>query len=587
MKIEGNVSVSFSIRKFKHGFWILSRIKWLSISGLHISVAGLLSIAGFVVAIKDNKMGNFGSLPWSSERGDFSSELCLAPGLQNLGNNCFLNVILQALASCFCFRQFLHRIMEESKSSLDEEGVESLPLTTALTTLLEELCATHGGRKVLSPRKVMLAMALYIPNFNLTRQQDAAEAFLHLLSCLREEFSECYVPNYSSLAGVSAFPNCRILTPTKRGQPSEQERWQRHFLGPFNGILGSFLTCQSCSFQITLDFEFFHSLSLSPVLNNGGAIMAGCTVEDCLRQFIVAEQVENYHCHSCWHIAATKYLSLRSGNEAEIQKLRCCREQGSCDCRNLLNLEAVPWSNSFSRTLKQLSIVRCPKILCIHLQRASMTIFGELTKVQGHISFPLILNLLPFMKSEVGIKNWEDNFLRKRAKQQNQQPVPDLKHFNLQFDTRMLNCIYGLEGENMNSEARYADELGSTTLKLMGSMNFPTLGESSLAETGGFSDTKLEHRRDEVSMARDSDSLDTHSYHLVSVVEHFGRDGSGHYTVYRRVRTEQEKEFHNGQFAPSLGHWFCISDSQVYSVSEKDVLAAEASLLFYERIVDE
>ncbi|RVX21141.1 Ubiquitin carboxyl-terminal hydrolase 27 [Vitis vinifera] len=456
--------------------------------------------------------------------------------------------------------------MEESKSSLDEEGVESLPLTTALTTLLEELCATHGGRKVLSPRKVMLAMALYIPNFNLTRQQDAAEAFLHLLSCLREEFSECYVPNYSSLAGVSAFPNCRILTLTKRGQPSEQERWQRHFLGPFNGILGSFLTCQSCSFQITLDFEFFHSLSLSPVLNNGGAIMAGCTVEDCLRQFIVAEQVENYYCHSCWHIAATKYLSLRSGNEK-------FKSSGAVESK-------APVTAEISLILKQCHGQIVFHILCIHLQRASMTIFGELTKVQGHISFPLILNLLPFMKSEVGIKNWEDNFLRKRAKQQNQQPVPDLKHFNLQFDTRMLNCIYGLEGENMNSEARYADELGSTTLKLMGRMNFPTLGESSLAETGGFSDTKLEHRRDEVSMARDCDSLDTHSYHLVSVVEHFGRDGSGHYTVYRRVRTEQEKEFHNGQFAPSLGHWFCISDSQVYSVSEKDVLTAEASLLF-------
>ena len=38
------------------------------------------------------------------------------------------------------------------------------------------------------------------------------------------------------------------------------------------------------------------------------------------------------------------------------------------------------------------------------------------------------------MKSEVGIKNWEDNVLRKRTKQQNQQPVPDLKHFNMRFD---------------------------------------------------------------------------------------------------------------------------------------------------------
>lgn len=152
------------------------------------------------------------------------------------------------------------------------------------------------------------------------------------MSCLREEFSECYVPNYSSLAGVSAFPNCRILTPTKRGQPSEQERWQRHFLGPFNGILGSFLTCQSCSFQvmssicksicttfftilifefctqlctiplfsqyhcwvlqITLDFEFFHSLSLSPVLNNGGAIV-------CLFRYFSYLHIQNFHWASC------------------------------------------------------------------------------------------------------------------------------------------------------------------------------------------------------------------------------------------------------------------------------------------------
>lgn len=39
------------------------------------------------------------------------------------------------------------------------------------------------------------------------------------------------------------------------------------------------------------------------------------------------------------------------------------------------------------------------------------------------------------MKSEVGIKNWEDNVLRKRTKQQNQQPVPDLKYFNMQLVT--------------------------------------------------------------------------------------------------------------------------------------------------------
>lgn len=34
-----------------------------------------------------------------------------------------------------------------------------------------ELCEVGGGRVVLSPRKLMMAMAHYIPNFNLTTQQ--------------------------------------------------------------------------------------------------------------------------------------------------------------------------------------------------------------------------------------------------------------------------------------------------------------------------------------------------------------------------------------------------------------------------------
>ena len=142
--------------------------------------------------------------------------------------------------------------------------------------------------------------------------------------------------------------------------------------------------------------------------------MVGCTLEDCLKQFIVAEHVENYHCSRCWHIAGIKYLSSVKENEvayssiiillitafdyfyvglsvdlvffcpfylkqltpiylllcgscafvfqAEIEKLRRCSGQESCDCRRLLHLETLPWSNKFSYTLKQLSIARCPKV---------------------------------------------------------------------------------------------------------------------------------------------------------------------------------------------------------------------------------
>jgi hypothetical protein len=182
-------------------------------------------------------------------------------------------------------------------------------------------------------------------------------------------------------------------------------------------------------------------------------------LEDCLRQFTVSEQVENYSCSHCWHIAAIKYLSLRGATEVilslkwsvypqllmasllekrnrfvhvqqtpfmhlslllhtlnssfffffsfgffalpllsmlvwyglfnfsdlllgrywvlymyylmvihdfvlqtEIKRLKSCNEQDSCTCHLLVHLENLPWSNNFSRTLKQLSIARSPKV---------------------------------------------------------------------------------------------------------------------------------------------------------------------------------------------------------------------------------
>ena len=69
-------------------------------------------------------------------------------------------------------------------------------------------------------------------------------------------------------------------------------------------------------------------------------------------------------------------------------------------------------------------------------------------------------------------------------------------------------------------------------------------------------------------------------YHLTAaVVHHGGSSGSGHYTVYRRVQLEQDVP------AAASEHtlWFSISDEVVRQASLHDVLACQATLLFYER----
>ncbi|XP_030516444.1 ubiquitin carboxyl-terminal hydrolase 27-like isoform X1 [Rhodamnia argentea] len=545
-------------------------MKWVSASKLNLSLVGLVGVAGFVFALKrDGVVWSFGDLSSLFRRKNHLEAKYSVAGLQNLGNNCFLNVVLQALASCSCFQPFVHKVLDECEMTVAEERAEMMPLTLALDDLFEELCISADRRVVLSPRRVMLEMAHYIPNFNLTSQQDAAEALLHLLSSLREEFSEWYVPVRSPLAVVSDTTS-RVLSSKGTDSQSEQKRWQKHFLGPFDGIIRSFLTCQSCSSQISLNFELFQTLLLSPVLCNGSTIIGDCTLRDCLKQFVAAERVANYHCSRCWHIAAAKYLSLVRASEMDIMKLKSCSGGDFCDCQNQFNLEMLPWSNDFSRTIRQSTIARPPEILCIQLQRASVNEFGEPLKLQGHISFPLVLDLSPYTTNRLGMQIRKGSVPAGQGNLNNQQISPlsmqSSAHIDSESHSIWLRGLFDCEFGSVMSQKPFKKE---------GDVGY---GPSS---SNLCNDECMEsHCKDVMPQASKS-----HCYCLVSVVEHFGRTGSGHYTVYRRVRTEPPEEENQPRLETASEQWFYISDSEVYNVSESDVLAAEASLLFYERLV--
>ncbi|KAI3798562.1 hypothetical protein L1987_33839 [Smallanthus sonchifolius] len=556
MKIQGDVKLQSLFHSFKHGFRTISHnAHWVTSSRVQISLASsIISVAGLILAFRDGR-GRRGFnnllLSWSASSENESSPV--VAGLQNLGNNCFLNVVLQGLASCSCFLNSLQKIVEEFEGLSEGEQIGDMPLAVSLNALLQELCVVRHEHIVLSPRKVMLAMSHYTPNFNLTSQQDAEEALAHMLSSLREECSEYFATNHSSLAVATASSN-RVLTLERRVAFSELERWSQSFLGPFNGIIGSVLTCKSCSFQISLDFQFFNCLYLSPPTYGGGSIMPGCSIKDCLKQFFVAEQLENYFCTYCWHTTALKFSFLLNKNETDTEKLQSCSKQDTCDCKDLSSLGSLPWSNSYSHTFKQLHIARSPKILCLNLQRASINVFGESIKLQGRVSFPLTLDMSPFQNRGVGIKQSEQKLPIGGLVQQNQQPNRYSDFLRLQTDKYTLDHIYKQPLSEVYGDREIQEE----------------------QQTG----YTAPHQESKVHGTWNLTPTGNHIYNLVSVVEHFGNAGSGHYTVYRRVISK----ISNSEIDNCHIYWVGVSDSQVYRVSEEDVLGAEASLLFYEKV---
>lgn len=92
MKNRRDVNMYSLIDKIKHdGHALLS-----SVSQFHV-VAGVLGVSSLIFAVKSHKIGYLPDLFSKFDGNDSSRKLSSIAGLHNLGNNCFLNVILQVI----------------------------------------------------------------------------------------------------------------------------------------------------------------------------------------------------------------------------------------------------------------------------------------------------------------------------------------------------------------------------------------------------------------------------------------------------------------------------------------------------------
>uniref|UniRef100_A0A0A9BLS1 ubiquitinyl hydrolase 1 n=1 Tax=Arundo donax TaxID=35708 RepID=A0A0A9BLS1_ARUDO len=220
----------------------------------------------------------------------------------------------------------------------------------------------------------------------------------------------------------------------------------------------------------------------------------------------------------------------------------------------MFSLEEIPCSAS-SQATKQLIISQCPKILCIHLLRASVTFDGEPIKHQGHISFPLLLNLSPFAGGTLSTGQGPGP-LAMNTKTHGQQALHLYRQLNMQMPLNVLPT-----GGNLSSQPCKDDMTNNSGCSTY-------VGNVDVAS----------------SSSPSSSSSRSKLYGLSAVVEHYGKCGGGHYAVYRRV-TSNSDAHDPGQHLADLGkQWVYISDGHVLQVPEDDVLGAEATLLFYERL---
>ncbi|KAJ2938023.1 hypothetical protein O0L34_g14474 [Tuta absoluta] len=444
-------------------------------------------------------------------------------GLQNLGRTCFLNTLLQALAACPAFIDWLKRYAKSDSHS---------SMITTLYTVIEVVNGTHESARGTPVCPLGVLQALRAAGWVVPADQQDAHELLHvLLSCIEEETTAmakkpgCLSDAlglggsraWSALASPASPPSgphparadstpptpsalaarcasaasgaepalvdpedppdpepprltkgvsrslCHLSSVGRRWVPSAPPRPAP--APPFRGTLASRLQCTVCSTKSPIRYDKFDSISLS-MANASIGISGAYSLAGLLRAFTAPEMVKGVRCNKC-------FPEPEPGAERPPQ----------------------PPDHAFTKHIRTVSFGKLPTCLCLHVGRVEWA-GGGLAKRTEHVAFPEALSMAPYASVA--------------------QPQLELASF-----------------------------LGQGRLR----------GGLAALNSGG-------------SATPDSERA---LYKLVAVVVHVGGPRSGHFATYRRGNGFEAKR------------WWYTSDTLVHEVSVQEVLRCAAYMLFYER----
>eukprot|EP00696_Hemimastix_kukwesjijk_P013088 gnl/Hemi2/26423_TR8874_c0_g1_i1.p1 gnl/Hemi2/26423_TR8874_c0_g1~~gnl/Hemi2/26423_TR8874_c0_g1_i1.p1 ORF type:complete len:363 (+),score=99.92 gnl/Hemi2/26423_TR8874_c0_g1_i1:204-1292(+) len=210
-------------------------------------------------------------------------------GLENFGNTCYCNSVLQALYFCIPFRQQL--LVNQQKYAPKRGEEESL--LSCLAELFVQINTQKSRVGSVAPRKFVKKLKEENVLFDNLMHQDAHEFLNYLLNEVKEILEKPFV--LQQRAALAANPSCKL----------EPVRTWIHEL--FQGSLTNETKCLTCE-TVTSKDESFLDLSLE--------IQHDCSLTHCLRNFSATETLNHnnkFFCDKCCSLQeAQKRMKIKT-----------------------------------------------------------------------------------------------------------------------------------------------------------------------------------------------------------------------------------------------------------------------------------